>query len=296
MQKIGQNFELRKKLGSGAFGDIYLGVNTKNNIEVAIKLEPISSSCPQLRYEHEIYKRLLADNQSIDRGIPHVYYTSEECGFTFMVMDLLGASLEELFVSKKKKFSLKTVVMIGLQFLERIEFIHSKGIIHRDIKPDNFLIGKLNKQNKIYILDFGLAKRFVKGKWTYTIQGIEDFDWNCQILQFKYTLRRRQQQSRRDDIECMAYVLFYFLKSTLPWQNMRAKNKREKYERIMEKKMTTTYDELCKGVPKEFGLILKHARNLEFEEDPNYKYLRGLLESICQQEKITVDYQFDWCK
>ncbi|CAD8185665.1 unnamed protein product [Paramecium pentaurelia] len=294
MQKIGQNFELKKKLGSGAFGDIYLGVNTKNNIEVAIKLEPISSQCPQLRYEHEIYKRLLADNQSIDRGIPHVYYTSEEGGYTFMVMDLLGASLEEIFVSKKKKFSLKTVVMIGLQFLERIEFIHSKGIIHRDIKPDNFLIGKVNKQNKIYILDFGLAKRFIKENGHIPYRESKTLTGTARYCSLNTHLG--VEQSRRDDIECMAYVLFYFLKSTLPWQNMRAKNKREKYERIMEKKMTTTYDELCKGVPKEFGLILKHARNLEFEEEPNYKYLKGLLENICQQERITVDNQFDWCK
>lgn len=120
-QRIGQNFELKRKLGSGAFGDIYLGHNTKSNMDVAIKVERIDSPCPQLRYEHDIYKRLLCDNQMADKGVPHVYYTSQDGDLTYMVMDLLDRSLEELFVNTfKRKFTLKTTVMIGLQMLERI--------------------------------------------------------------------------------------------------------------------------------------------------------------------------------
>lgn len=87
-----------------------MGINLKTNNEVAIKLEPLNTPCPQLRYEHEIYKKLLQDNITVDRGIPHVYYTAIEGDYTYMVMDLLGPSLEELFASKKRKFSVKTVV------------------------------------------------------------------------------------------------------------------------------------------------------------------------------------------
>ena len=208
-----------------------------------------------MRYEHDIYKRLLAENQLADIGIPHVYYTAVEKDYTYMVMDLLGQSLEEIFAQRKRKLSLKSVVMISLQLIERIEYIHSKGILHRDIKPDNFLVGKGARANKVYLIDFGLAKRFVKENGHIQYRESKTLTGTARYASLNTHLG--VEQSRRDDIECLAYVLFYFMKSSLPWQNMRARNKREKYERIMEKKMTTTYDELAKGIPREFALFLK---------------------------------------
>jgi len=143
--KINTNFKLVRRLGSGAFGEIFQGINPKTNQEVAIKFESTSSKHPQLFYEAKLYQYLLRDPNTQDKGIPHVYYCATEGEHNIMVMDLLGPSLEDLFNVCNRKFSLKTVLMLGEQMLSRVEYIHSRYILHRDIKPDNFVIGQGKK-------------------------------------------------------------------------------------------------------------------------------------------------------
>jgi len=143
--KINNNFKLVRKLGSGAFGEIFQGINPKTNQEVAIKFEDINTKHPQLFYEAKLYQYLLKDSNSVDKGIPQIHYCTTEGKYNIMIMDLLGPSLEDLFNACNRKFSLKTVLMLGEQMLSRVEFIHSKLILHRDIKPDNFVVGTAKK-------------------------------------------------------------------------------------------------------------------------------------------------------
>ena len=153
--RVGGKFKLNKKCGSGAFGEIYQGQNVKTGDSVAIKLEPVKTKFPQLLYETKVYKILNGG-----AGIPAIHWFGVEGDYNAMVMDLLGLSLEDLFNYCKRKFTVKTTLMIADQMISRLEFLHNNHFIHRDGKPDNYLIGHGKKQNIVYVIDFGLTKRY----------------------------------------------------------------------------------------------------------------------------------------
>ena len=211
-------------------------------------------------------------------------------------MELLGKSLEDLFQESKKHFSLHTVCMIGIQMLERIEFIHNKHIIHRDIKPDNFVMGLGSKDTTVYILDFGLAKKYRSSR---TLQHIK-FNINRKLTgtarYASINALRGCEQSRRDDLEAIGYVLMYFLRGSLPWQGLRVDRRDDRYKKIYEKKKATTPEDLCYGHPNEFAEYVKYTRNLDFEQNPDYTYLKGLFESVMKAKNYVNDFKFDWLR
>jgi len=211
-----------------------------------------------------------------------------------MVMELLGPNIETLFKFCNRRFSLPTTVMIGEQFLALIEHLHSKSFVHRDIKPDNFVTGTNDKENLLYMIDFGLAKRYRDPKTKLHIPYRDNKSLTGTARYASINTHIGVDQSRRDDIEAFSYVLIYFLRGSLPWQGIRACPKKEKYDKIMECKMSTPVELICKNLPREFAGILYYARSLQFEEKPDYGYIRNLLYKTIQDNFPVYDPVFDW--
>lgn len=287
--RVGNKYRLGRKIGSGSFGDIYLGTNISTGEEVAIKLECIKTRHPQLHIESKFYKMMQGGV-----GIPQIKWCGSEGDYNVMVMELLGPSLEDLFNFCSRRFSLKTVLLLADQLITRIDFIHSRNFIHRDIKPDNFLMGLGKKGNLVYIIDFGLAKKYRDGRTHQHIPYKENKNLTGTARYASINTHLGIEQSRRDDLESLGYVLMYFNRGSLPWQGLKAATKRQKYERISEKKMSTPIEELCKGYPAEFPTYLNYCRQLRFEERPDYSYLRELFRTLFHRQSFTYDYVFDW--
>uniref|UniRef100_F6SZW1 non-specific serine/threonine protein kinase n=1 Tax=Ciona intestinalis TaxID=7719 RepID=F6SZW1_CIOIN len=287
--RVGNKYRLGRKIGSGSFGDIYLGTNISTGEEVAIKLECVKTKHPQLHIESKFYKMMQGGV-----GIPTVKWCGAEGDYNVLVMELLGPSLEDLFNFCSRKFSLKTVLLLADQLISRIEFIHSKNFIHRDIKPDNFLMGLGKKGNLVYIIDFGLAKKYRDGRTHQHIPYRENKNLTGTARYASINTHLGIEQSRRDDLESLGYILMYFNLGTLPWQGLKAATKRQKYERISEKKMSTPIELLCKGHPSEFATYLNYCRSLRFDDKPDYSYLRQLFRNLFHRQGFTYDYVFDW--
>jgi len=287
--RIAGRYRLGRKIGGGSFGDIYLATDVTTQEEVAVKLEHAKTKHPQLHVECKFYKVMQGGV-----GIPLVRYYGTEGEYNVMVMELLGPSLEDLFNFCNRKLSLKTVLLLADQLISRIEFIHGKNFIHRDMKPDNFLMGLGKKGNLVYVIDFGLAKKFRDQRTHQHIPYREHKNLTGTARYTSINTHLGIEQSRRDDMEALGYILIYFLNGTLPWQGLRAKTKAQKYEKISEKKLSTPVEELCKGAPAEFATYQNYVRSLRFEEKPDYAYLRQLIRNLFHRQGFSYDYVFDW--
>ena len=281
---IFSKYLIRKKIGKGSFGTVYQGINTSNNEKIALKVEKREKN-DSGTLENEALRLVYLQGE----GVPCVYCYGNNLYHNLLVEELLGKSLEDLFNLYGKPFSLKTVCVLGI-------YIHSKYYIHRDIKPDNFMIGRGQNEKKIYIIDFGLAKKYYS---VSKAQHIKFITGKHLIGTARYCGRnahRGYEQGRRDDIESIGYVLMYFLLGVLPWQGLKVRKNEDHFEKIAQKKYSTSFEELTSGQPEEFLLYFKHVEKLEFEDQPNYIYLIGLFQKVIDKYCTDCFYDFDWKK
>lgn len=290
---VGLHYKIGKKIGEGSFGVLFEGTNMINGLPVAIKFEPRKTEAPQLKDEYRTYK-ILAGTP----GIPQEYYFGQEGLHNILVIDLLGPSLEDLFDWCGRRFSVKTVVQVAVQMITLIEDLHAHDLIYRDIKPDNFLIGRPGQPdaNKVHLIDFGMAKQYRDPKTKQHIPYREKKSLSGTARYMSINTHLGREQSRRDDMEAMGHVFFYFLRGQLPWQGLKAPNNKQKYEKIGEKKRLTNVYDLAQGLPIQFGRYLEIVRNLSFEETPDYEGYRMLLLSVLDDLGETADGQYDWMK
>eukprot|EP00388_Colpodella_angusta_P005051 GDKJ01015930.1.p1 GENE.GDKJ01015930.1~~GDKJ01015930.1.p1 ORF type:complete len:420 (+),score=82.91 GDKJ01015930.1:125-1384(+) len=321
-RSVGVNrYRLGRRIGCGSFGQIYIGTHISSNEDIAIKLEPLRARHPQLLYEAKIYKMLGGQP-----GIPGIYWWGHEGEWTCIVIELLGPSLEDLFTQCRRHFSLKTVLMVGEQMLTRIQMLHEHSYLHRDIKPDNFLVGTArgpsrfrrpppacedlpssavnstwaapapNSSSVVYMLDFGLCKRYRDARTLEHIPYRTGKSLTGTARYASLATHLGMEQARRDDLESLAYVMIYFLRGALPWQGLHADTKQDKYTKIMQNKQRTTVENLTRSLPgsNELRQFLAHIRCLRFEEEPDYNFLRGLLKNLFERQQLKWDHRLDW--
>ncbi|CAI9758991.1 unnamed protein product [Fraxinus pennsylvanica] len=286
---VGGKFKLGRKIGSGSFGEIFIATHIHTFEIVAVKIENNKTKHPQLLYEAKLYNILQGGS-----GIPGIKWSGQDGDDNVLVLDLLGPSLEDLFVYCGRKFSLKTVLMLADQMITRIEFVHSKGFLHRDIKPDNFLMGLGRKANQVYVIDFGLAKRYRDSTTNRHIPYRENKNLTGTARYASCNTHLGIEQSRRDDLESLGYVLLYFLRGSLPWQGLKAATKKQKYDKICEKKLSIPIEVLCKSHPVELASYFHYCHSLTFDQRPDYGFLKRLFRELFTREGYEFDYIFDW--
>jgi serine/threonine protein kinase len=290
---INSRYTLDKKIGSGSFGEVFIGYDKVDGHPVGIKLEDAEKK-HILKHEYDVYQDILAVGKLVH--IPKIYwYGVLPDARKALVMQFLGNSLEYLFNKKcRGSFSVKTVLMIGIQGLKLLHSLHECNYIHRDIKPDNFLTSLPGEtERELYLIDFGLAKRYKSPERVHLKQA----NGKSIVGTARYSSINSHlgiELSRRDDLESLGYMLLYFLKGKLPWQGIPADNKHDKYAMIGKMKQECPITELCAGIPQVFHDYLSYARSLEFKEKPNYKYLHDLfVKSFTEQGFQWNGYDWD---
>jgi len=273
-------FYLGRRLGSGSFGQVFLAKNRRGK-ELAVKVEMACRST-LLFTEAHLLKRLASP------GFPRVHHVCAEGGYNMLAMDLLGPSLDAVFQKCGRHFSLKTLLMIAAQMLDRLSYLHSKEYVHRDIKPENFLIGLGERRNVIHLVDFGLSKKRREKPRA------EQKSLTGTARYASVRAHRGKDQGYCDDLESMGYVLAYFLRGRLPWQGLDADTKEAKHARILEMKSATSSQELCAGHPPIFASFLEYAKSLRFEDRPNYQHFRHSFTKALADVGEEDDGNFDW--
>ena len=288
-QTIFNKYKLIRKLGQGSFGSIYQAQSKCSNKYYAVKLEEMRQNQFVLEEESIFISYLNCPR------IPKLKTFGYSGSLIILVMELLGDSLDKIFDKlPSRKMSIRCVCNIAYQLLMIFEIIHNCNIIHRDIKPANVAIGFEEKSKFIYLLDFGLSKKYRSSK---TKKHFPFVQGNKLIGNARYSSINALDggtQSRRDDLESLGYLLLYLLLGRLPWQGHISHSKEDKYYKIREIKKNTTPEELCQGLPPQIQEYVEYTRNLEYEADPDYNYLKNLFLTILKHYNWEFDYYYDW--
>ena len=274
-----------KKLGEGSFGKVYKA--EYNGEYYALKFESRSRTKSLLEMESTVMAYLQGPN------IPYIKSYGYSGDYNLLVMQYMDKSLEDI-LHIRKTFSIKTTAMIGFQLIGVLHYIHDKNYIHRDVKPDNCVMGSDELNENLYLIDFGLAKKYRSSRTLKQYPMTRKKKLTGTARYASIHALEGFEQSRRDDIEAVGYVMAYLLRGGLPWQGLKIKTKENKYKNILEKKKEISSEELFKGFPIEFAEILDNVKKLEYLEEPEYEMLRNKLMSLCKRLNYKFDYIYDW--
>ncbi|KFB41986.1 casein kinase 1, alpha 1-like protein [Anopheles sinensis] len=223
-----------------------------------------------IRNEYRIYR--LMDNQM--EGFAKVHAITKGNGRKSIVLDLLGPSVEHLFNARHRRFKVSTLLLLAGQMIKRLKDLHRSNIVHRNIRPEHFVVGRGASSNTVFLVDFAEAE-YLKSFHFCLSDKIPASLWYASI-----NAHRGFEQSRRDDMESLGYVLIYFWTGSLPWQGLSAINKRELNKKILAMKTSTPISKLCEGLPIHFTHYMIHCRKLAFGQLPDYDLLSELFRML----------------
>lgn len=284
-------FDFKQRIGSGSFGEVFIAVDRRRGDRVAVKVEAAPHKTPRLLQEAQIYKKLAGRP-----GFAQLRYCGMEARRNVLVVSLLGASLGELFRSSGRRFSFKTVCMLADQLIDRLEVFHELGWVHRDIKPENCLMGRDEEMDLVHLIDFGLAKRFCRVDDGVHIESCQHKVTRGTVHFASLNACRAMEQSRRDDLEALGFMLVYFLRGNLPWQGRKAYTRTVQLHTIVDAKGAAAFGDLCSGFEgsEVLGEYLRYCRRLDFKERPDYTYLRRLFSDAMHAKVYNYDFGYDW--
>ncbi|OAG29587.1 casein kinase 1 [Nematocida displodere] len=281
------DYVLTEKIGQGSFGMVFEGHASKSIKKVAIKVEiNPDSRYSQLENEYATYMELKGVP-----GFPRVEYFGECGGHTYLVMEHLGMSLEDMLALRNRRFCTKTIFIVVKRMIDLIEKIHSIGKVHRDLKPDNFLVGRDPK--KLFLIDLGMAKEFVRqGQHVPSSSGRR---LTGTPRYASVNAHKGLELSRRDDLESIGYIMIYLAKGKLPWQGIK-ETPREKCRLIGEQKRSIRVEKLVKDLPgsEQMEEYFQYVRALSFDTTPNYQYLKDLFDRALASNSLSDDGVFEW--
>ena len=283
-------YKIIKNIGKGAYSKVFLTKNIINQDLFALKIQNKSHKFGSLESEAFYLFRLKYI------GVPKIFSYGHLGQYYILVEELLGKTLEELFKENKNKpniIRLKDMLMAGIQIINIIKYIHSKNILHLDIKPHNFLVGNPNN-SIIYIIDFGLAKNYRSSRTGKHSQFSKNNYFNGNICFSSVNTMKGYEPSRRDDLESIGYMLIYLYTQHLPWDSILTKNKNELIKKIFEIKSLIPIKMLCENTPKEMNEYMKYVKSLKFEEEPDYNYLIKIFEDMLKKINQVNDLNFSW--
>ena len=286
-QIIFGKYKIQKLISKGTFSEVYLGKNIKNNKNYAIKIEDCKKEKTNLKEEAYILYSVKGP------GIPELISFGRRGKYNILVQNLLGKSIYEIWLKKKKKFTLKDICMLGIQGLERLEYIHSKNYIHRDIKPGNFLVGNPDS-SQIYLIDFGMAKKYRSSRTGKHVSFSKNYIIYGTPMFLSINSLKGLELIRRDDLESFGLILIYLYTGNLPWDKITAKDFKGLVKALREMRETLPIKTLCKGMPLEMNYYMEYIFKLKFEQDPDYRYLRSLFLNILQKIGEKNDFFFSW--
>lgn len=288
-KKLVNKYQIIKTIGSGSFGEVYLAKCVKTGKYLAAKVED-RTKAPKIVNEYKIYMALY--KSGFNSGLPKIDNIIQTQKYNIMFMQLLGPNLEDLFNKNNRLFDVPTVLLLGIQMVTLLERLHKTKYIHRDIKPNNFLIGTNTNKDHLYIMDFGLSKKFVD-KFNNHIEQRNNRSLIGTARYASINMHQGIEPSRRDDLESVGYMLVYFLKGGLPWQGAKKKAGRTHIECIGDIKNSTHLDVLCENIPECFKEYIILTRSIDFSGEPDYDKLRQLFTNY--QNSNQIDLRYQWC-